>query len=61
MNFVGNSIEFFKNPCDPKYDWFDRLVKIVLICTSNIYHMESSCYSPEDDIILRFVDIFIVI
>ena len=48
---------FFKDSCDPKYDLFDRLVKIAAIYTSDIKWRDY--YLPDDEIVLRFVSTFI--
>lgn len=40
---------FFKDSCDPKYDLFDRLVKIAAIYTSDIKWRDY--YLPDDEIV----------
>lgn len=40
---------FFKDSCDPKYDLFDRLVKVAAIYTSDIKWRDY--YLPDDEIV----------
>ena len=40
---------FFRDSCDPKYDLFDRLVKIAAIYTSDIKWRDY--YLPDDEIV----------